>query len=80
LSASFPTAELPKAPDRTIPPGFAVDADRVLAATGFEPVIPPRIAVTDPPTAEQVALLRTVIDPVGYRKRGVRQAEANADG
>jgi glutaconate CoA-transferase, subunit B len=57
-----------------------ITVDRVLAATGFEPALPPRIAVTEPPTAEQVALLRTVIDPVGYRKRGVRQAEANTDG
>jgi hypothetical protein len=46
----------------------------VLAATGFEPVVPPHVPVTAPPAAQQVALLRTVIDPRGDRKRGVRPA------
>jgi glutaconate CoA-transferase subunit B len=50
-------------------PGVTVD--QVLAATGFQPVLPPHVPVTQPPTTEQVALLRTVIDPRGYRKRGV---------
>lgn len=49
-----------------------VTVQQVLAATGFEPVVPPRVPVTEPPTAEEVNLLRTVIDPDGYRKRGVR--------
>jgi hypothetical protein len=43
----------------------------VLAATGFAPVVPPHVPVTEPPTREQVALLRMVIDPGDYRKRGV---------
>ena len=54
----------------TIPTGESVD--QVLAATGFTPVVPPHVPVTAPPSAEQVALLRTRIDPAGYRKRGVR--------
>ena len=49
-----------------------VTVDQVLAATGFTPVVPPHVPVTAPPSAEQVALLRTRIDPAGYRKRGVR--------
>jgi glutaconate CoA-transferase, subunit B len=49
----------------------SASVEQVLAATGFEPVVPPEVPVTPPPTAEQVSLLRTVIDPVGYRQRGV---------
>jgi hypothetical protein len=49
-----------------------ITVEKVLAATGFAPVVPPYVPVTAPPTAEQVDLLRTRIDPVGYRKRGVR--------
>jgi glutaconate CoA-transferase, subunit B len=48
-----------------------VTVQQVLAATGFDPVIPPAVPVTPAPTAAQVTLLRTVIDPDGYRKRGV---------
>lgn len=48
-----------------------ITVGQVLASTGFEPVIPSGVPVTEPPTAEQVLLLRTVIDPDGYRKRGL---------
>jgi glutaconate CoA-transferase subunit B len=54
---------------KSVHPGVTVE--RVLAATGFAPVVPADVSVTDPPTAEQVDLLRTRIDPAGYRKRGV---------
>jgi glutaconate CoA-transferase subunit B len=55
---------------KSVHPGVTVE--QVLAATGFAPVIPPHVPVTDAPTAGQVALLRTRIDPAGYRKRGFR--------
>lgn len=49
-----------------------VTLDQVLAATGFEPVVPTHLPTTPPPPATHVELLRTVIDPDGYRTRGVR--------
>jgi glutaconate CoA-transferase subunit B len=55
----------------SVHPGVSVD--QVLAATGFLPVLPNQIETTAAPTREQVELLRTVIDPDGYRRRGVRQ-------
>lgn len=42
----------------------------VLAATGFRPVVPPRVPRTPPPTVEQVRLVRERIDPRDFRKRG----------
>ena len=48
-----------------------ITVQQVLAATGFEPVVPSDIPVTAPPTAQQVRILRTVIDPGDYRKRGL---------
>jgi glutaconate CoA-transferase subunit B len=35
----------------------------VLATMGFRPLIPKRVPVTEPPTAEQLRLIREVIDP-----------------
>nr|BFE58408.1 CoA-transferase subunit beta [Dactylosporangium thailandense] len=55
---------------KSVHPGISVD--EVLSATGFAPVLPPRVASTTPPTAEQVGLIRERIDPHGYRKRGFR--------
>jgi glutaconate CoA-transferase subunit B len=46
---------------------------QVLDATGFDPVVPAEVPATPPPTAEQVELIRTVIDPGGWRKKGIRQ-------
>lgn len=37
--------------------------DDVLSTMGFQPVIPREISVTEPPTAEQLRLIREVIDP-----------------
>ncbi len=51
-------------------PGVTVD--RVIEATGFELVIPDEVPVTAEPTAEQVRLIRDVIDPDGMRKREFR--------
>jgi glutaconate CoA-transferase subunit B len=50
-----------------------VTVDEVLAATGFAPVVPPRVPTTTPPTAEQLDLIRNTIDPHGFRKRGFRR-------
>ena len=45
-----------------------VDIERVQAKTGFELVIEKPVKITDPPTAEDVRLLREDIDPLGIRK------------
>lgn len=49
-----------------------VTLDQVLEATGFAPVVPAHVPITAPPTTEQLALIRTRIDPADYRKRGIR--------
>ena len=49
------------------------DNRAVLEATGFRPVLPPGDVPTTPePTAEQVRLIREVIDPHGMRRREFR--------
>jgi glutaconate CoA-transferase, subunit B len=48
-----------------------VSVDDMLAATGFEPVLPADVPTTPPPTVQQVDLLRTRIDPAGYRRQGI---------
>jgi acyl CoA:acetate/3-ketoacid CoA transferase beta subunit len=45
-----------------------VSMDRIRAKTGFELEIAPQLEETQPPTAEEVRLLREVIDPLGIRK------------
>ena len=37
----------------------------VLAATGFAPIVPEQIPTTEPPTSEQIRLIREEIDPEG---------------
>lgn len=44
-------------------PGVSVD--EVVANTGFELVLPPSVDVMQPPTAEEMDILRTRIDPEG---------------
>jgi len=52
-------------------PGVSVS--QVCAATGFELLVTAEpVPVTRPPSSEQVRLIRTVIDPDGMRKRGLR--------
>ena len=46
---------------RSVHPGRTVE--EVVAAMGFEPEIPGEVPETEPPSAEQVALLRERIDP-----------------
>ncbi len=52
---------------RSVHPDVAVDD--VVAATGFELAVPAQVPVTRLPTAQELALLRTVLDPDGLRDR-----------
>ncbi|MGB9182710.1 MAG: CoA-transferase [Solirubrobacteraceae bacterium] len=52
---------------QSVHPGVSVDD--VHAATGFELEVPPDVAVTPEPTAEQIALLRERIDVEGLLRR-----------
>ncbi|KIF01661.1 CoA-transferase [Streptomyces sp. RSD-27] len=49
-----------------------VTADQVRAATGFELAIGPDVPYTREPTAQELRLIREVIDPKGLRDREVR--------
>lgn len=53
----------------SVHPGVTVD--QVVAATGFELVVPDDVATTRLPTAEELELIRTVIDPRQTRKTEV---------
>lgn len=53
----------------SVHPGVSVD--EVVAATGFDLVIPAEVPVTREPTAEELRLIREVIDPKGTRYREV---------
>ncbi len=52
---------------RSVHPG--VDVKDVIAVTGFDLAIPDEIEVTRAPTAEELRLLREVIDPTGLGKK-----------
>ncbi|HMI83807.1 MAG TPA: CoA-transferase [Polyangiaceae bacterium] len=52
---------------RSVHPGVAVE--EIVAATGFALVIPPDCPPTRAPTAEELRLLREVIDPTGLGKK-----------
>jgi acyl CoA:acetate/3-ketoacid CoA transferase beta subunit len=54
---------------RTVHPGVTVD--EVVAATGFELVIPDKVPESRLPTPEELQLIREVIDPKGLREREV---------
>lgn len=49
---------------KSIHPGVTID--QVIEATGFELIIPDDIQETEPPTTEELELLREKIDPEGY--------------
>ena len=53
----------------SVHPGVSVD--EVVAATGFDLVIGDDVPTTRPPTAEELRLIREVIDPQGMRYREV---------
>lgn len=56
---------------QSIHPG--VDVEQVREATGFDLLMPAgQMPETQPPSQEQVRLIRDVIDPDGMRKRGFR--------
>ena len=48
-----------------------VTMEQVQQNTGFDLSIPPQVAETEPPTTEQIRLLRETIDPEGVRKHGM---------
>jgi hypothetical protein len=48
-----------------------VSVDEVIQATGFDLVIPDDVPATREPTAEELRLIRDVIDPHGARYREV---------
>ena len=51
---------------RTLHPG--VTMDRIREHTGFDVVEAPGRTTTEPPTAEELTALRTVVDPLGVRR------------
>ena len=54
---------------RSVHPGVTVE--HVVAATGFDLVVPDEVPPTREPTAEELRLVREVIDPEGTRVREV---------
>jgi acyl CoA:acetate/3-ketoacid CoA transferase beta subunit len=55
---------------RSVHPG--VEVGDVVAATGFPLVIPDEVPVTRPPTANELDLIRTRLDPGGTREQELR--------
>jgi len=58
-------------------PGVSVG--QIRENTGFRLIIPDRVAVTEPPTSEELRILRTEIDPSGIvlgKRRGQQEAPA----
>ena len=56
---------------RTVHPGVTVE--QVQEATGFPLLVADDVTETEPPTAEQVRLIREEIDPDGTRKAEFRR-------
>ncbi|WP_451916731.1 hypothetical protein [Actinomadura keratinilytica] len=54
---------------RSTHPGVAVE--EVVARTGFDLVVPDEVPETRSPTAEELRLMREVLDPRGLRDREV---------
>ena len=48
---------------KSVHPGVTVE--QVLARTGFTPVVPAKVGETEPPTAEEIAILRQRVDVEG---------------
>jgi acyl CoA:acetate/3-ketoacid CoA transferase beta subunit len=53
----------------TVHPG--VSLDDVIAATGFDLVLPAEVPTTREPAEAELTLIREVIDPAGYRYKEV---------
>jgi acyl CoA:acetate/3-ketoacid CoA transferase beta subunit len=58
---------------RSVHPGVAVGD--VVAATGFPLAVPDDVPVTRPPTARELDLIRSRLDPAGLRDRELRDRE-----
>jgi hypothetical protein len=54
---------------KSVHPGVSVED--VVAATGFELVIPEDVPETRLPTDEELHIMRDVLDPKGFREREV---------
>jgi hypothetical protein len=52
---------------KSVHPG--VTLDHLLGQTGFRPVVPAKVPETQPPSAEEMRLLREVIDREGILRR-----------
>lgn len=52
---------------KSVHPGHSVD--EVKANTGFELIIPDKVPTTEPPTGEEIKVLRTEIDPRGILRK-----------
>lgn len=59
---------------RSVHPGVSVE--EVVAATGFELVVPDSVPESEPPSAEELRVLREVVDPLGTRRAEFRQWRA----
>jgi hypothetical protein len=54
---------------KSVHPGVSVED--VVAATGFELVVPDDVPETRQPTDEELHIMREVLDPKGFREREV---------
>ncbi len=61
----------------TVHPGVTIE--QIQARTGFELMIAPDVRETPPPTAEDIRLLREVVDPLGLRKLETLRGTARRD-
>jgi len=52
---------------RSVHPGVSIESVR--DNTGFDLVIPPSVPVTDPPSSEELRILRTRVDTAGRLRR-----------
>jgi glutaconate CoA-transferase subunit B len=59
---------------RSVHPGVTVD--EVRAATGFELAVDDRLTESEPPSAEELRVLREVVDPLGVRRMEFKQWRA----
>lgn len=55
-----------------------VSVEQVVANTGFELIVPDKVPPTEPPTVEEVRLLREEIDPIGVCRLDFAQGEEAA--
>lgn len=62
---------------RSVHPGVTVE--RVLEATGFEPVVPDDVPDSAPPSVEELRVLREVVDPLGTRQTEFKEMRVQAN-